>query len=433
MSAETQNMLLSKKPIQTLSKYRTVGGYEGLMKALGMAPAEVIREMTASGLMGRGGAAFSVGKKWSFVSAADGKEKLVVCNADEGEAGTYKDRELLKNSPFRILEGMTIAAYAVGANHGVLFCRGEYRFLQPSLSAALEEARAGGWLGTNVGGKVGFNFDIELVGSAGAYICGEETALLNAIEGKRGEPRNRPPFPANKGLFGKPTLINNTETFANVSLIFRIGAQAYAAMGTKKSRGRKLISIAGQAKNRGVFEIELGAVTVKDIVYDERFGGGSADGTPIKACHMGGQSAAIVFPEQFFTPVTYEDAAVAGISIGSGAVVVLDESVCLVDYCRQVMGFFVHESCGKCAPCRIGTRRIADMLTDLCEFKAPPGTVDKLEETAKLLAANPACGLGKTAPSALLSALKYRRSEFEAHERKSCAAGKCGYLGGAGI
>lgn len=422
----SRNWLLEPAPVLQLAEYRAAGGYTALEKALAKTPGETIDEVTASGLTGRGGAAFSVGRKWLFVYTAEGEEKYVVCNADEGEAGTYKDRELLRNSPFKIIEGMTIAAYAVGAVHGILFCRGEYRWLQGLLRNALGQAREAGLLGKSILGRGGFDFDIELVGSAGAYICGEETALLNALEGRRGEPRNRPPFPANSGAYAKPTLINNVETFAIIPYIFQVGADAFSSTGTKDSTGHKLLTLSGNIKHPGVYEVELGAVTIRDLIYGESYGGGTADARPAKACHFGGQSAPLAFPEQFNTPVDHLNFKAAGLSIGTGAVVVLGEDVCLVDYCRKVMEFFVHESCGRCVPCRVGTKRVTEMLEQLLTFHVLPGFTDQLEAAARAAAFNPACGLGKSAFSCLLSAIGNRRGEFTAHEDLICPAGKCG-------
>lgn len=376
-------------------------------------------------LVGRGGAAFPTGRKWQTLLNVAEKPKYIVCNADEGEPGTYKDRELLRLVPLSVIEGMIIAGHTFNSSRGFIFLRGEYRNLIHVLSEAIDAAKAAGYLGRNICGRPGFNFEISVVTNAGAYVCGEETALLNAIEGNRGEPRMRPPYPTQKGLFLKPTLINNTETFANIPGIIAKGAERFKSTGNPRGYGTKLFSLSGHVKNRGVYEVSLGSVSINDIIYDDEFGGGTASGRPVKFFHPGGQSTAIGFPEQGFTPYDYNGLSSVGLGIGSGAFVVMDESVCLVDYCKRVLAFFVHESCGKCIPCRLGTMRMLEILDALTHGNGTDADITRLEELADRVSWLSACGLGQASNKALASALKHRRDEFHSHANGNCPAKSC--------
>ncbi|MGI5935548.1 MAG: complex I 51 kDa subunit family protein [Oscillospiraceae bacterium] len=409
----------------SVKDYVSKGGYRALRRAADMEGNAIIDELCASGLLGRGGAGFPTGRKWRTLWGVMDEPKYIVCNADEGEPGTYKDRELLRQVPLKVVEGMTIAARTFGAKKGYIFVRGEYLNIVGALNHALENAREAGYLGKNILGRSGFDFDIAVVTGASSYVCGEETALLNTIEGNRGEPRLRPPYPAEKGLYGKPTLVNNAETFANVTLILDKGASWFTSLGTESGHGTKLLSIAGHSKQRGVFEVELGSVTLKDILYGEDFGAGTSTGRQVKFFHLGGQSGYVGFPEQMFTPYDYGALNMVGLTIGSGAFVVMDDSVCLVDYCRKVAEFFVGESCGKCSACRIGTVHMLKLLTDLAGGRGMPGDIDRLEEMANAVSRLSACGLGQASGKAITSCLRHRRDEFIAHVQGNCPARFC--------
>jgi NADH-quinone oxidoreductase subunit F len=388
----------------SLDDYRTHGGYVGLTRALELGPAGVIAEVSASGLMGRGGAAFPTGRKWAAVAAQAVQPHYLVCNADESEPGTFKDRVLLEGDPFAIIEAMTIGAFATGASFGYLYLRGEYPEAEARVRAALGAARGAGLLGPDILGS-GFTFDIELRRGAGAYICGEETALFESIEGKRGEPRNKPPFPVEVGVFGKPTVINNVETLVNVPLILEIGGEAYAAIGTEGSTGPKLFCLSGNVERPGVYEVEFGA-TIGELIA---MAGGVAGGRDVRAILLGGAAGVFVGPESLDLPLTFEATRAAGATLGSGVIMVFDETVDLVDILRRIAQFFRDESCGQCVPCRVGSVRQEELLARL----AAGSTVRPRDEELALLrdigqAMRDAsiCGLGQTASSAIESALR---------------------------
>jgi len=420
--AECKRVLLGE---QSGSVGRRGNGFEGLRRAMEMDPGEIVGEIAKSRLIGRGGADFPVGEKWQTLLSAPGVDKYIVCNADESAPGTFKDRELLRLAAMKVIEGMTIAARTFGAAKGIIFLRGEYVNLKPGIEKALKEARSNGVLGEGSSGRDGFDFDISVSVNAGAYICGEETALLNSIEGARGEPRLRPPYPSECGLYGRPTLVNNAETYANIPGIIENGAAWFTGIGNEQGYGTKLFSLSGHIKNRGVYEVELGKATIRDIIYSEDFGGGTPSGRPVKFVHPGGLSAAIGFPEQFYTPYNYGDMSLVGLSIGSGAIVVMDERVCLVEYCLKAAEFFMHESCGKCIPCRLGTVRQHEILENMVNGRAKPGDVSRLEELIARTAELSACGLGQSSGEAIASGIKFRREEFESHISGHCPAGCC--------
>lgn len=392
----------------SVADYEAAGGFEGLKKAVILGEEEVLKELKASALVGRGGAGFPTGKKWEMVYQEKEPVKYVVCNADEGEAGAFKDRVLFSEVPLRVIEGMVIAGYVLHAARGYIYLRGEYRTLLPLLHKALADARRAGYLGENILG--GFSFDITVVCGAGAYLCGEETALLESIEGRRGEPRRRPPYPTQAGLYGKPTLLNNAETFANVPLILAEGAGEYNRHVTK------LVCLSGSVRKRGVYEVVLGSVTIDELIHGENFGGGNPDGRKTAFYQIGGQSAAVGFPEQIYTPFDYPEMSVAGLGIGCGAILVADDEVSLVGYCRNVLRFFMEESCGKCISCRDGLPVLAELLGRLEGERGGKGDVERLELLAGQVSRLAGCGLGQTACRALMSSLAYRRDVFKAME-----------------
>ncbi len=394
----------------SLEEYLSGGGYNGLKRALGMTPAAVIAEVKASGLVGRGGAAFPSGLKWEGAANAAGQPKYVVCNADESEPGTFKDRVLLEEDPQRILEGMVIAAYAIGAAQGYLFVRGEYPYAYQVMAQAAAAARQAGFLGKDILGS-GFDFDVELRLGAGAYICGEETALFEAIEGKRGFPRLKPPFPTTHGLFGKPTVINNVETLCNVPYILEHGAAAYRQMGTEKSPGPKLFCVSGDVQRPGLYELPFGA-TLRHLLYD--LGGGVRGGRSLQAALIGGAAGAFATPEQLDVRLTFEDLRAAGLPLGSGVVMVFDESRDLRLALEQLGRFFAHESCGKCYPCQLGTQRQYEILSRLAAGKGLPGDAERLADVGWTMSDASLCGLGQTAASATLSAMKLWPEMFAA-------------------
>ena len=400
-----------------------VGGYQAVRDTVGkLTPAEVIALMTASGLRGRGGAGFPTGVKWKFAADAPGAQKYIICNGDEGDPGAFMDRGVMESDPHRVIEGMIIGGYAVGASVGFLYVRAEYPLALKRLGRALEQARAAGFLGKNIlGGD--FSFDISIREGAGAFVCGEETALIQSIEGERGSPRMRPPFPAQKGLWGCPTIINNVETFANIPWIMRHGAAAYAGFGTAKSKGTKVFSLAGKIRNGGLVEVPMG-ITLREILED--IGGGSSTGRPIKAVQTGGPSGGCIPAALFGTRIDYEELGQLGAIMGSGGMIVLDETSCMVDLARYFLSFTAHESCGKCAPCRLGTQRMLEILTRITEGKGTEGDLLTLEEFASSVKATSLCGLGQTAPNPILTTLRYYRHEYEAHVRdKKCPAHSC--------
>jgi NADH-quinone oxidoreductase subunit F len=389
----------------------TYGEYTALKKALSMTPAQVVEEVKASGLVGRGGAAFPTGIKWEGAARADGSPKYVVCNADESEPGTFKDRVLLLDDPHRTLEGMLIAGYASGASRGYIYLRGEYPYILPVLEEAIAEARVAGLLGENIQGS-GFAFDIELRLGAGAYICGEETALFESIEGKRGFPRVKPPFPTTHGLFGKPTVINNVETLCNVPLIIGGGAAAYRKIGTEKSPGPKLFCLSGDVTRPGVYEVPFG-VTLRQLLD---MAGGVAGGKSLQAVLFGGAAGAFATSAHLDAKLTFEDLRAAGLPLGSGVVMVFDESRDLRQTLERLGHFFAHESCGKCYPCQIGTQRQKEILQRLAEGKSLPGDADRLQDVGWTMTDASLCGLGQTAASAVLSAMKEFPALFEAEK-----------------
>ncbi len=405
-----------------LDEYLRHAGFEALKQCLTELTAEeVIRRIGGSGLRGRGGAGYPTGRKWSQVRAAPGAEKHVVCNGDEGDPGAFMDRMLLESQPFRIIEGMAIAAYAVGARQGHFYVRAEYPLAVDRIRQALRRCREHGLLGEKIAGS-DFALDLHVMAGAGAFVCGEETALLASIMGRRGMPRLRPPYPATSGLWGKPTLVNNVETCALVPWILRNGPEAFAAMGTETSKGTKVFALAGKVARGGLIEVPMGA-TIRQIV--EEIGGGVPDGGTLKAVQIGGPSGGCVPAELADTPVDYEALTGVGAMMGSGGLVVLDEGDCMVDIARYVLEFNQNQSCGKCTPCRIGTRRMLEILTRLCAGDGKPGDLEKLEQLARQVKATSLCGLGQTAPNPALSTLKYFRGEYEAHLQGRCPAGWC--------
>ncbi|NPV71371.1 MAG: 4Fe-4S binding protein [Firmicutes bacterium] len=416
---------------EDIEEYIAIGGYQGLAKALTeMMPERVIEEVTASGLRGRGGGGFPTGKKWQFARQSKGDKKYVVCNADEGDPGAFMDRSVLEGDPHRVLEGMMIAGYAVGADEGYIYCRAEYPLAVKRFRKAIADAEGSGLLGDNILGT-GFSFRVTLKEGAGAFVCGEETALLQSIEGKRGMPRPRPPFPAVSGLWGKPTLINNVETYANVPYIIANGAKAYNKYGTAKSAGTKTFSLAGQVARTGLIEVPMG-MTLREVVFG--IGGGMRRERPFKAVQIGGPSGGCLTKDHLDLPLEYEALTSVGAMVGSGGLVVVDDGTCMVEMAKFFMGFVQSESCGKCVPCREGTKRMLDLLKKITEGKATEQDVDLLYETAMNVKNSALCGLGKTAPNPVLTTMKYFRDEYMAHVReRRCPAGVCKALVKYGI
>jgi NADH-quinone oxidoreductase subunit F len=400
------------------------GGYAALAKALERGdPAWVVGEIKNSGLRGRGGAGFPTGVKWELLAAQrNGRGKFLVCNADEGDPGAYMDRSVLEGNPHSIIEGMAIGAFATGADKGVVYVRNEYPLAVKHLIIALRQAHDFGFIGDDILGS-GFSFDIHLVKGAGAFVCGEETALIRSIEGKMGEPRQRPPFPIEKGIHGKPTAINNVETWANVPIIIERGSGQFAKIGTKGNSGTKIFSLVGKVKNTGLVEVPMGT-SLKEIIYD--VGGGSASVAEIKAVQTGGPSGGCIPREMFDLAIDYESLSQAGSIMGSGGMIVMDEHTCMVDIARYFMAFLKDESCGKCYTCRKGTQRMYEILEDICTGKGTLGQIDLLEELAEVVKDTTMCGLGQTASNPVLSTLRYFRDEYVKHiEDKRCPAGVC--------
>jgi NADH-quinone oxidoreductase subunit F/NAD(P)H dehydrogenase (quinone)/NADP-reducing hydrogenase subunit HndC len=398
-------------------------GYQGLARALfDLAPADIVEEMRASGLRGRGGAGFPTGLKWKFAAASTGDVKYVLCNADEGDPGAFMDRSILESDPHAVLEGMLIAAVAIGSRHGYIYCRSEYPLAIQRLTVAIAQARELGLLGANILGS-DFSFDLEIYQGAGAFVCGEETALMRSIEGKRGMPVPRPPFPAQSGLWGKPTILNNVETFANVGRIIRLGGAHYAGVGTEGSKGTKVFALSGDVNNIGLVEVDMGtplSVLVNDI------GGGVPGKRTCKAVQLGGPSGGSIPAHLLDTPVDYEAISQAGAIMGSGGVIVMNDRTCMVDMARFFMDFIQDESCGKCTPCREGTKRQLEILQRICAGRGEPGDLRTLEDLAAVIADASLCGLGQTASNPILSALRHFRDEFEAHiVDKRCPAKRC--------
>ena len=410
----------------SLEEYIGADGYEGLAKVLlTMTPEQVVEEMKKTGLRGRGGGGFPTGMKWGFCQKSPGPKKYIICNADEGDPGAFMDRSLLEGDPHAILEGMIIGAYAIGADEGYIYCRAEYPLAIKRLKQAIAQAEEAGLLGENILGT-DFNCTIHIKEGAGAFVCGEETALMASIEGKRGMPRPRPPFPAVKGLWEKPSNINNVETFANVPYIFRVGAEEYAKLGTEKSKGTKVFALTGKINNTGLAEVPMG-ITMREIIFD--IGGGIIGGKKFKAVQIGGPSGGCI-PEQLLdTPVDYDSLIAAGAMMGSGGLVVMDEETCMVDVAKFFLNFTQSESCGKCTPCREGTKRMLEMLEKITDGKGEDGDIEKLEKLASSIKAGALCALGQTAPNPILSTLRYFRDEYEAHiKEKRCPAGACHHL-----
>ncbi|MBE6551882.1 MAG: NADH-quinone oxidoreductase subunit NuoF [Ruminococcaceae bacterium] len=408
---------------EEIDEYIALDGYKALGKVLTeMTPAEVIQLMLDSGIRGRGGAGFPTGMKWSFAAKSVSDKKYVVCNADEGDPGAFMDRSILEGDPHAVLEAMAIAGYAIGADEGYIYVRAEYPIAVQRLQIAIDQAREYGLLGKDIF-STGFNFDIHLRFGAGAFVCGEETALLTSIEGKRGEPHPRPPFPAVKGLFGQPTIVNNVETLANIPQIILKGPDWFRTIGTEKSKGTKVFALGGKITNTGLVEVPMGT-TLREIIYD--IGGGIPNGKKFKAAQTGGPSGGCIPAEHLDTPIDYDSLMAIGSMMGSGGLIVMDEDNCMVDIAKFFLEFTVDESCGKCTPCRIGTRRMLDILNKITSGNGEDGDIEKLEELANTIKASALCGLGQTAPNPILSTLRYFRDEYEAHiYEKRCPAGVC--------
>ena len=411
---------------ESIDEYIAVDGYAALGKALTeMTPEEVIQVVKDSGLRGRGGGGFPTGLKWSFTAANKADQKYVVCNADEGDPGAFMDRSVLEGDPHCIIEAMAICGYATGATEGYVYVRAEYPIAVERLKKAIEDARAYGLLGKNIFDS-GFDFDLHIRLGAGAFVCGEETALMTSIEGNRGEPRPRPPYPAVKGLFAKPTTENNVETFANIPTIIRKGADYFASMGTERSKGTKVFALGGKIKHTGLVEIPMGT-TLREII--EEIGGGIPNGKKFKAAQTGGPSGGCIPASLMDTEIDYDNLTAIGCMMGSGGLIVMDEDNCMVDIAKFFLNFTVDESCGKCSPCRIGTRRLLEMLDRVTDGKATLEDLDKIEDLCHYIKENSLCGLGQTAPNPVLATLKFFREEYIAHVvDKKCPAGVCKHL-----
>jgi bidirectional [NiFe] hydrogenase diaphorase subunit len=408
---------------ERIEDYIANDGYEALFHVITkLKPLGVIEQVTKSGLRGRGGAGFPTGLKWTTVAKADGHSKFVICNADEGDPGAFMDRSVLESDPHRVLEGMAIGAYAVGATKGFIYCRAEYPLAIKRLRIAIRQAESNGLLGMNIG-DTHFDFKVEVRLGAGAFVCGEETALIASIEGGRGTPRPRPPFPAQKGLWNAPTLINNVETFANIPPIIRRGGEWFASIGTEKSKGTKVFALAGRVNNTGLIEVPMG-MSLREIIF--KLGGGIPEGRKFKAVQSGGPSGGCV-PEQFLDiPVDYDSLASVGSIMGSGGLIVMDESSCMVDVARFFMDFCMSESCGKCVPCRVGTTQMHNILERVIEGKAESQDLELLKRLTGMVKASSLCGLGQTAPNPTLTTLRYFMDEYRAHiDEGRCPAGVC--------
>ncbi len=413
---------------ENIDEYIGTDGYQALGKAVTeMTPEQVIQTILDSGLRGRGGGGFPTGMKWKLARniVPDADQKYVCCNADEGDPGAFMDRSVLEGDPHVVLEAMAIAGYAIGANQGYIYVRAEYPIAIKRLEIAIGQAREYGLLGKNIFDS-GFDFDIELRLGAGAFVCGEETALMTSIEGNRGEPRPRPPFPAEKGLYGKPTILNNVETYANVPRIILNGAEWFAAMGTEKSKGTKVFALGGKINNTGLVEVPMGT-TLREVV--EEIGGGIPNGKKFKAAQTGGPSGGCIPAEHFDVPIDYDNLIAIGSMMGSGGLIVMDEDNCMVDIAKFFLEFTVDESCGKCTPCRVGTKRLLEILDKITKGQGTLEDIDKMEELCYYIKANSLCGLGQTAPNPVLSTLKFFRDEYVAHVvDKKCPAGVCKHL-----
>ena len=412
---------------EVIEDYIAFDGYQALAKCLfEYTPEQIIDIMLDSGLRGRGGAGFPTGLKWKFASGNRGNvKKYVCCNGDEGDPGAFMDRSVLEGDPHSLIEAMAIAAYVIGADQGYIYVRAEYPIAVKRLALAINQAREKGFLGNNIFGT-DFCFDLEIRLGAGAFVCGEETALMTSIEGKRGEPRPRPPFPAVKGVFGKPTILNNVETYANIPQIILKGSDWFKTMGTEKSKGTKVFALGGKIVNTGLVEVPMGT-TVREIIFD--IGGGIPNGKKFKAAQTGGPSGGCIPPHLLDTPVDYDSLMAIGSMMGSGGLIVMDEDNCMVDIAKFFLEFTVDESCGKCTPCREGTKRMLELLNKITDGKGEEGDIEKLEELANTIKTTSLCGLGQTAPNPVLSTLRYFRDEYEAHVyEKRCPAGCCSKL-----
>lgn len=407
---------------EIIDEYIALDGYKALGKVLTeMQPADVVDIIKASGLRGRGGGGFPTGLKWSFATGGEG-QKYIVCNADEGDPGAFMDRSVLEGDPHVVLEAMAIAGYAIGASQGYIYVRAEYPIAVKRLQIAIDQAKEYGLIGKDIFGS-GFDFDLEIRLGSGAFVCGEETALMASIEGERGEPRPRPPFPAIKGLFGRPTVLNNVETFANIPQIILNGADWFASMGTEKSKGTKVFALGGKIENTGLVEIPMGT-TLREIIYE--VGGGIPNGKAFKAVQTGGPSGGCITTENLDIEIDYDNLISIGSMMGSGGMIVMDEDNCMVDIARYFLDFTVDESCGKCPTCRIGTKRMIEMLDAICEGRGKPGDLERLEALAATIKSTALCALGQTAPNPVLSTIRYFRDEYEAHiNDKKCPAGVC--------
>jgi NADH-quinone oxidoreductase subunit F len=410
---------------ESIEEYEAQDGYRAIRKIAGhgMSRLDVIQEIIASGLRGRGGGGFPTGLKWKFANNNKASEKYIICNADEGDPGAFMDRSVLEGDPHSVLEGMIIGAYAIEATGGVIYCRAEYPLAIKRLEIAINQAREKGYLGENILGIDGFNFDIYIKEGAGAFVCGEETALIASVEGQRGMPRKRPPFPAASGLWKKPTNINNVETYANIPWIIQHGAAEYAKYGTEKSKGTKVFALAGKIKRSGLVEVPMG-MSIKDVIF--KLGGGIQDNKEFKAVQMGGPSGGCIPAHLSHTIVDYDSVNATGAIMGSGGMVVMDETTCMIDVAKFFLDFTQKESCGKCTFCRIGTKRMLEILTRITEGKGEEGDIERLEELSYQIKDNSLCGLGQTAPNPVLTTIKYFRDEYEAHIRdKKCPARVC--------
>ena len=408
---------------ENIDEYIAYDGYQALIKCYNeMTPQDVVDTIKASGLRGRGGGGFPTGLKWQFTKNAVGDKKYVCCNADEGDPGAFMDRSVLEGDPHAVIEAMTIAGYAIGSDQGYIYVRAEYTIAVKRLQIAIKQAKEYGLLGQNILGTK-YNFDLEIRLDSGAFVCGEETALMTSIEGKRGEPRPRPPFPANQGLFAKPTLLNNVETYANITQIILKGADWFSSMGTEKSKGTKVFALGGKINNTGLVEIPMGT-TLRTII--EKIGGGIPNGKKFKAAQTGGPSGGCIPAEHFDIPIDYDNLIAIGSMMGSGGLIVMDEDTCMVDIAKFFVEFTQEESCGKCTPCRIGTKRLLEYLEKITQGKATMQDLDDMEKLCYYIKDNALCGLGQTAPNPVLSTLRYFRDEYEAHiKEKRCPAGVC--------
>ncbi|MGE5652952.1 MAG: NADH-quinone oxidoreductase subunit NuoF [Bacillota bacterium] len=407
---------------EAIEEYIARGGYEALGKAVTqMTPSQVIDEMKRSGLRGRGGAGFPTGLKWDFTAKAGGSEKYIICNADEGEPGTFKDRLILEGDPHGVLEGMAIAAFAAGASKGFVYIRGEYQLSIDRLQKAIDQAKEFGMLGDHIFGS-DFSFDVEIRTGAGAYVCGEETALIESIEGNRGEPRYKPPYPANQGLWGKPTVVNNVETLANVAPIISRGSAWFRSIGTERSPGTKVFTLTGDVVNEGLIEVPMG-ITLREVIYD--IGGGLPEGRAFKMAQTGGTSGGCLPKELLDLPMDIDSLVEHGSALGSGALLIMDDSHCIIDITKAFIKFFKHESCGQCTPCREGTMRVYQFVDRLSHGQATLEDLDNVLALARTMQAASLCALGQTVPVPLLTTLRYFNDEYQAHLKGSCPTGVC--------